>query len=101
VIGNLVMNSISQNFLPTLTKVVAKGDYKSFYEYLFKYITSFSIILGLLIVILSYVFGEFFLTLVYGEKYAEYSDVLILMSFAMAISFVSWGFDLALMSMRY
>ena len=100
-IGNLVMNSVSQNFLLMLSRTINNGSYKQFLKYLYVYITSFSIALGLIIILFAYFFGEIFLNLVYGASYGKYVDVLVLMSISMAINFVSWGFDTALMSIRY
>lgn len=101
VIGNMLMNAVSQNFLPYLAKQIKAKEYKKFKKSVFINLTIFSLTLGILLILFSYLFGEMFLNIVYGAGYAEYVDVLILMSFALTINFVSWNFDTALLAMRY
>jgi O-antigen/teichoic acid export membrane protein len=101
IIGNMMMNAVSQNFLPILVKRIKLKDYNSFNKDLFIKLTLFSIGLGVILIIFSYVFGDIFLKVVYGLEYVAYVDVLILMSIALAINFVSWNFDTALMAMNY
>src|SRR5699024_5995682 len=100
VIGNLVMKSISQNFLPKLSNEYLKKDVVSFNKYIFKYLTTASILLGILFITGTYLFGEFFLTIVYGSNFAGYVEILIVASYAMAINFIGWNFDTGLMSIR-
>lgn len=101
VIGNMMMNAVSQNFLPFLAKKIRAKDYKSFKRNVFINLSLFSLGLGTVLILFSYLFGEEFLNIVYGVEYSKYGDVLILMSFALAINFVSWNFDTALLAMRY
>lgn len=100
-IGNLVMSSVSQNFLPLLSKKINEGLIKEFIKYVFGYITVLSVVLGVLAVTLSYLLGELILNLVYGQEYVAFSDILVLISISMGFNFISWGYDTALMSMRY
>ncbi|MDV2684408.1 oligosaccharide flippase family protein [Alkalihalophilus lindianensis] len=100
-IGNMMLNAISQIFLPSLSNKIAKNELKSFKKTVFVNLTIFSSLLGLIIIIFSLMLGESFLTIVYGSEYGNYTDILILMSCALAINFVSWNFDTALLSMRY
>ena len=74
---------------------------KEFIKYLFGYITVLSVVLGVLAVTLSYLLGELILNLVYGQEYVAFSDILVLISISMGFNFISWGYDTALMSMRY
>ena len=100
-IGNLMMNAVSQNFLPYLARKLEKKEYKSFKKNVFINLTIFSLGLGTILILFSYIFGEMFLSFIYGVEYAEYADILILMSFALTINFVSWNFDTALLALRY
>lgn len=100
-IGNMMMNSISQNFIPSLTRKINKGMYGAFEKNVFVHLTLFSFILGGILIVGSFLVGEFFLGFIYGDDYRAYSDVLILMSIAMAVNFLSWNFDSALLSLRY
>ncbi|WP_343033674.1 lipopolysaccharide biosynthesis protein [Alkalicoccus luteus] len=100
-IGNMMMNAISQTFLPYLYNKIKKFEYYHFHKLIFVKLSLFSMFLGIILFLLSHFFGEGFLFIVYGENYAQYSDVLTLMSIALAINIVSWNFDTALLAMRY
>lgn len=100
-IGNLLMNAVAQNFLNKLSGILKKNDVSKFKKYVFGYLTFFSIIFGIVLIIFSYLCGDVFIHLIYGSEYVKYTDILILMSFVLAIEFISWNFDTALMSMRY
>lgn len=100
-IGNTMMNSITQNFLPMLSERIADKKYKSYKKLVFIRLPLFSLALGLALIIGSILFGEIFLGLAYGEEYANYNHILIVMSFALTINFISWNFDTALLSLRY
>lgn len=100
-VGNLLMRSVTQYFLPRLTNLFNNNQINKFKTYIFGYLTIFSLVLGGVIILMSYFLGEFLLTIIYGQEYAEYIGVLIIMSYALTINFVSWNFDTALMSMRY
>lgn len=100
-VGNLLMNAVSQNFLPNLARLISNKKYSSFERTLFINLTITSIILGGSIILFSFIFGGTFLEIFYGVEYADYTDILILMSIAVAINFISWNFDTALLAMRY
>lgn len=101
IMGNLVMNSISQNFLPKLTKLFNDNEFNTFKKYVFLYLTCFSILLGVIIILFSIFLGDTFLEIVYGPNFTKYSNILIIMSIAVTLNFISWNFDTAIMSMRY
>lgn len=100
-IGNMMMNAVSQNFLPILSNKIKRKEYKSFKKNLYVNLTLVSLGLGVILILFSYLFGEFFLEIVYGAEYANYVDILILMSIAISVNFISWNFDTALLAMRY
>lgn len=100
-IGNMLMNSITQNFIPYLTDRIQKKQYILFKKNVFIHLTVFSLFLGFSLILGSKLLGDVFLEVAYGKDYAAYTDVLILMSVAMAINFISWNLDTALLSMRY
>lgn len=100
-IGNLMMNAVSQNFLPYLSNKFKKKEYISFKKNVFIYLSMFTLALGTVLILFSFLFGEEFLSLVYGKKYAAYVDILILMSFSLAINSFNWIFDIALLAIRY
>lgn len=100
-IGNMLMNAISQNFLPILSKKIHNRDYDSFKRLLYINLTGLAFIIGLLIIIFVLVFGESFLTVFYGKEYSNYTDVFVLISVSIAINLLSWNLDTALLAMRY
>lgn len=100
-VGNLLMNSVTQNFLNRMTYLLNINNIRKFKFYVFGYLTIFSLALGIAVIMFSYKFGETFLKITYGIEYVNYADILILMSFAVAIDFISASYDTALMSMRY
>lgn len=101
VIGNMAMNAIAQTFIPLLANKLKRNEVKSFKKMVYVKLTTFSLSLGSILILFSYVFGELFLTLIYGEEYAAYNSVLIIMSYGLTISFLNWNLDIALLAMRY
>ncbi|WP_217586556.1 oligosaccharide flippase family protein [Lentibacillus saliphilus] len=101
VIGNLMMNAVSQAYIPFLAKQIKKRNFKSFRLDVFLKLNIFATGLGGVLIAFSLLFGEFFLGFVYGSDYANYADILILMSIAMTFAFIGWIFDVALIAMRY
>lgn len=101
VIGNLLMNAISQIFLPYLSSLFKKQSYALFRKHVFINLSVLSITLGSVLIITSLIFGEEILVLIYGTEYGNYADILVLMSFALAINCLNWNFDIALLAMRY
>lgn len=100
-IGNMILNSISQIFLPSLARKINEEQFTIFRKTIFLKFTLFSTILGIVTVLLSVLFGKKFLEIVYGIDYATYSNILIIMSIALGVNFISWNFDTALLAMRY
>lgn len=101
IIGNLMINAVSQSFLPLLTKKLKHKNYNSFKKILYINLSIFSLSLGLIIIVISFFFGELALELIYGKEYGSYADILLLMSISLAINLISWNFDTALLAMRY
>ncbi|WP_252501996.1 oligosaccharide flippase family protein [Sporosarcina sp. Marseille-Q4943] len=101
VVGNILMNAVSQNFLPYLSREVKINNYKKFKRVVFIDLSLFSLFLGVLLILFSYLFGEIFLSMFYGKEYAKFVDILILVSFSIAINFISMNFDTALLAMRF
>src|SRR5699024_10144040 len=74
VVGNLMMKSISQNFLPRLSSIYREKNKKEFKKNIYVYLTGFSIFLGILVIVGTYFLGELFLFIVYGDNFVEYFD---------------------------
>lgn len=100
-IVNLFVSSISQVFLPKLSSVFLAGKIKLFKKYLNFYLLSVSILISILLFVVSILFGENLLIFLYGNEYAYYKDILVLISISVGLNLVSWNYDTALMAMRY
>lgn len=101
VVGNMMMNAVSQTFIPFLAKLIKEKEIEKFRINVFLKLNLISLTLGICSIVFSIYFGEFFLRIVYGTEYANYSDILILMSIAMLFAFFGWTFDIALLALRY
>lgn len=101
VIGTLLVNAVSQNFLPIISTIIKEEKYYLFKRYVFIYYNIFAGILGLIIIFFSIAFGDEFLSNIYGEDYSKYSSILILMSISLIINLFSSNFDIALLAMKY
>ncbi|ANU20079.1 hypothetical protein BBI15_07550 [Planococcus plakortidis] len=100
-VSNLFMNSVSQVFLPKISRLYKDKNYKKIKEITYIYLSSTALVLGFLMIILTYYFGETLLRIIYGVEYAEYSQVLLVVSISNAIGLLSWNFDTALMGINY
>lgn len=100
VAGNTVINALGQTVSPRLSKYFADYDLKSF-NHLIKKLLLLSLVLGMFVVSVSIIFGEFILNLVYGNEYSKYADILVLIMFAASISFFSSFLGYAITATRY
>lgn len=101
IVANLFTNSISQVFLPILSSLFKKENFKALKTYIYQYLTLISTLIGIVFIAFSIIAGEQFLTLMYGEEYARYNNILIIVSISSSINLVNANLDTALMSMRY
>lgn len=101
VIVNIVMGAVAQNYIHPLKEQFLKGRKsqlrKILYVDLFKiaFILSISLLIGVIL------FGEFFLTLVYGASYAAYNPLLILLIGCIFFNCLNWNIDTAFMAFGF
>src|SRR5699024_3432286 len=92
VIFNLFANSISQYFLPGLSNLIKAGKYKQFQRYLFLKMNISTLLIGITLLIIFAIFGEYILLLVYGEEYTHLKNLMILIGIATIFNTISWNY---------
>ena len=101
IIANLFMNAISQIFLPKLSFLYKENKIIEFKKYVYRYLVTISLILGVILFCAIAYFGELLLTIIYGEAYAAYNNTLLIITISIIINLIAWNFDTALMAIRY
>src|SRR5699024_6670126 len=82
VVVSLVVNSISQTFLPRLRKYYRQEQY-DLYKGLTQKMVLIGFSLGVSITIFNIIFGKYILEVAYGSEYAIYNHILIILSIGM------------------
>lgn len=100
VAGNIFVSAVGQAVAPRLAKLYSDGEINKFKRIL-NYMLIISILIGLIGVFLSIYMGEFVLTLLYDETYAEHNQVLVLIMISGIFSFSRAFMGYGLTSMRY
>ncbi|MFC3420033.1 lipopolysaccharide biosynthesis protein [Salinicoccus hispanicus] len=101
VLGNTLMLAVTQTFLPSLSRYLSNKNYNKFKKRVFAELNILAISIGLTAIILCYFLGEFVLDFFYGQEYAQYQDILTILSFSLIFNFIGWNFDLALLALDY
>lgn len=96
---NPISNALSQSMISKMSKSYYNKKYKKFKSLLFK-VLMFAVLTGLIGVLGVFIFGEFLLTILFGEDYASYSNILFIMMFSTIFLFSNSVLALALTSMR-
>jgi O-antigen/teichoic acid export membrane protein len=94
VAGNTVMSALGQSATPRLAKYYADGKIGKFLKLVYQMV-GIGFFIGILGILISSTLGYEMLTLLYGEDYAKYSDVFVLIICSGAIyyigSFIGYG----------
>ncbi|OKL37659.1 hypothetical protein BLL40_05000 [Domibacillus mangrovi] len=88
VIGNTLLNAVSQVFMPKLSQLSKKNDYDNFESLLKKMIFS-GMIMSLLMIIFFSFAGELVLTIIYSKEYLEYTQVLMILVIGVSVLYSS------------
>ena len=98
VAGTMLVNALGESTVARLARFYAAGDLVAFRQLIFK-LTLVGAGLGSAAVLVAWLIGRPFLTLLYQPEYAAYTDVLILLAIAAAIgcvqAFLSYGLGAA------
>jgi O-antigen/teichoic acid export membrane protein len=94
VAGNTVIGALGQVVTPRLAKYFSKNNIKEFNKLILNLVL-FSTIFGLFICLLTILYGDFILSILYTPEYAKYQDVFVLIMISAAImymgSFIGYG----------
>lgn len=74
VVGATIVNAIGQSALPRLARYYANDIYV--YKSVLYKILGLTVLLSFILILGAHYLGGFFLTLIYSEEYAKYSDIL-------------------------
>jgi O-antigen/teichoic acid export membrane protein len=96
---SLLVSAVSAAVAPTLGEFAAYGRIREFRLLLMR-LLGFGFGLGLTIMLLSVVAGEWILTLLYTAPYAAYNHILVILSFAGAFGFGTWFLSTGLTALR-
>src|SRR5690606_22704580 len=85
-LGGQFISSLAQAGIPKMANFVKVNNYKALNKLLFKMMLIGGVVGGVLTIIL-YFFGETILRILYTEEYAKYNDVLILILLGTTVTF--------------
>jgi O-antigen/teichoic acid export membrane protein len=88
IIGSMVVNAAGLTLTPRYAQLLKENKIKEYLDYI-KRTQIYCFILNLLLILLLYLSGEKLLKILYTSEYTNYIDILILMSIASGISYMS------------
>jgi len=100
VAGNALITALAQTMLPRLSRMLAAGECGEFRRLLGR-LLAFGCVAGLAAVGLAGLLGRPFLSLIYRAQYAEFADVFLWLTVAMALGFLVFFLDLAISAARF
>lgn len=100
VVGNIVINALSESTSARLAKYYADGERSKFGTLTFQLLAIFGGF-GLLGVLFAALIGKQALTLIYRAEYAQHQEVFVLLMLAAGIGYVSTGLGYAVTAAQY
>lgn len=101
VVVNIVMGAVAQNYIHTLKEQFSKGNTSRLRKILYVDLFKIALVLSVSLLIGVTVFGKLFLTLAYGESYAAYNTLLILLIGCIFFNCLNWNIDTAYMAFGF
>lgn len=98
-IGSKFVNSIAQAALPRLAKLKDEGKICLFKKTLFK-LVGISSLVGIIAIVVSCLFGDILLVLIYGSEFADYNLLLVLIMVYGMFDYISHSLMIGLNSLR-
>jgi len=98
-IGKVISESFVQASAPKLSEYISDNNYQMLIQISYK-LFGLALLLGVCGLVFSLVFGELFLSIVYGEKFKLYNDVFIVIMLAALFSYVSQVYGMILTAWR-
>lgn len=99
ILGNFVLSAIAQTILPRLGRFYNENQFNSFKSIAFKFIL-ISIGIGVISFIMSYLFSDLILTLLFNKKFLDYSVLFKLIMFSTIFIYCASSLGYILTSMR-
>jgi O-antigen/teichoic acid export membrane protein len=100
VVGNIVINALSESASSRLAKYYADADRHEFGQLTFRLLAIFSGF-GILGILFAVLVGKQALTLIYRAEYAQHQEVFVLLMLAAGIGYVSTGLGYAVTAAQY
>lgn len=99
VIGNTLLNAVSQVYMPKLSKYVKNNMYDQFI-FLIKKMVLIGIVLSAATFLIFYFAGEQILIIMYSKEYAEYNNILMILVLGMSLLYSSIFLGTALTALK-
>lgn len=100
VVGNLFITAITQNLLPKLREVVEKKEFNTLDKIIFRYCPIIVVLVSIIILPITYYFGDYLLLILYGNDYVGFSAVFSLITLSVIINGYSAIVDNILLTVR-
>lgn len=98
-IGSKFIDSIGNALLPRLAILYNQKNVPKFKKYLLN-LVSISFVIGIILIILSMLIGDYLLYIIYGPEFFDYRELLILIMIYGMFNYVSYSLMVALNAMR-
>ncbi|WP_204189566.1 lipopolysaccharide biosynthesis protein [Mammaliicoccus sciuri] len=98
-IVNLFMSTLNQTLLPYI-KSKYKRNKKEFNKTINVYCNALFLIISVLLVICSHVFGEYLLRVIFNEGFVKYKFLLVISSFIIFFNMSGWMYDSGLLIVK-
>lgn len=97
---DLFMNAISQNIIVNIKNYIKNGDFIKLKRFINKDVFIVSLLLVIVLLVPIYYAGKSIINIIYGELYAEHSNIFIIVAISIIFNFQGWIFDTVLMAFK-
>ncbi|WP_017723016.1 lipopolysaccharide biosynthesis protein [Staphylococcus xylosus] len=97
---DLFMNAISQNIIVNIKNNIGSGNFTKLRRFINKDIFIVSIVLVIVLIMPIYFTAKPIIHFVYGNMYAEHSNIFTIVAISIIFNFQSWIFDTVLMAFK-
>lgn len=101
VIATMFMSTISQVYLVNIKNKLELKDYKGLRNLIYNKLLKIGILFSFVGILFTSLLGSIFIEFIYGDVFAQYSGILVILSIAILFNFISWIADTVLMAMQY
>lgn len=97
---DIFMNAISQNFIVSIKSKIKNNQFSKLRKFILRDVLIASVVLGGVVVITSYLFGDKIINIIYGSGYADKSYILTIVAISIIFNFQGWMYDTTLMALE-